>query len=38
MTEKSTFEKVQRTDKPMYGPAGLLLCGFPAAAHALAGC
>lgn len=28
-----TFEKVQRTDKPMYGPRKLLLCGFPAQAQ-----
>jgi hypothetical protein len=28
-----TFEKVQRSDQPMYGPRKLLLCGFPAAAQ-----
>jgi hypothetical protein len=33
MTEKGTFEKVRHTDTPMYGPSGLLLCGFPAAAQ-----
>ena len=25
-----TFEKVQYSDNPMYGPRKLLLCGFPA--------
>ena len=25
-----TFEKVQHSDNPMYGPPKLLLCGFPA--------
>ena len=25
-----TFEKVRKTDTPMYGPRKLLLCGFPA--------
>lgn len=29
-----TFEKVQRSDKPMYGSRKLLLCGFPAQAQA----
>lgn len=33
MTNEGTFEKVTHTDTPMYGPAGLLLCGFPAAAQ-----
>jgi len=28
-----TFEKVQRSDNPMYGPRKLLLCGFPAQAQ-----
>lgn len=28
-----TFEKVQRSDTPMYGPEKLLLCGFPAEAQ-----
>ncbi|GAB6905300.1 conserved hypothetical protein [Desulfosarcina cetonica] len=28
-----TFEKVQHTDSPMYGPLKLILCGFPAAAQ-----
>lgn len=28
-----TFEKVQQTDAPMYGPPKLILCGFPAAAQ-----
>jgi len=28
-----TFEKVQRSDTPMYGPRKLLLCGFPAQAQ-----
>ena len=27
------FEKVQRSDNPMYGPCKLLLCGFPATAQ-----
>jgi hypothetical protein len=30
-----TFEKVQRSDTPMYGPKKLLLCGFPAEARRL---
>jgi hypothetical protein len=30
MTEKSTFEKVTRSEKILYGPRKLLLCGFPA--------
>lgn len=33
MSEKSTFEKVTRTDKLLYGPRKLLLCGFPDAAR-----
>jgi hypothetical protein len=33
MSEKSTFEKVTRTDKVLYGPRKLLLCGFPDAAR-----
>lgn len=28
-----TFQKVQRSDTPMYGPEKLLLCGFPAEAQ-----
>lgn len=30
MTEKSTFEKVTRSEKILYGPRKLLLCGFGA--------
>jgi hypothetical protein len=30
MTEKSTFEKVTRSEKLLYGPRKLLLCGFAA--------
>jgi hypothetical protein len=30
MTEKSTFEKVTRSEKILYGPRKLLLCGFAA--------
>jgi len=30
MTEKSTFQKVTRSDKLLYGPRKLLLCGFGA--------
>jgi hypothetical protein len=30
MTEKSTFEKVTRSTKCLYGPRKLLLCGFTA--------
>jgi len=26
----ATFEKLPRSDAPMHGPRGLLLCGFPA--------
>ncbi len=29
-----TFEKLDRTDRPLYGPRKLLLCGFSAEAHA----
>lgn len=29
----ATFEKVQHSDKAMYGPKKLLLCGFPAPAQ-----
>ena len=32
MTE-GTFERVQHSDEPMYGPQKLLLCGFPAPAQ-----
>jgi len=34
MTEKSTFEKVTRSEKPLYGPRKLMLCGFPAVGQA----
>ena len=34
MTEKSTFEKVTRTEKLLYGPRKLMLCGFPAVGQA----
>jgi hypothetical protein len=30
---KGTFEKVQRSDKLLYGPRKLLLCGFPGQAQ-----
>ena len=30
MTEKSTFEKVTRSEKILYGPRKLLFCGFTA--------
>ena len=33
MTEKATFEKVSRSDKLLYGPRKLLLCGFGAEAR-----
>jgi hypothetical protein len=29
----ATFEKVTTSDKPLYGPRKLLLCGFPSAAQ-----
>ena len=29
----ATFEKITTSDKPLYGPRKLLLCGFPAAAQ-----
>ena len=32
MTDAS-FEKVSRSDTPLYGPPKLLLCGFPSGAH-----
>jgi hypothetical protein len=32
--EKTTFEKVSRSDKPLYGPRRLLLCGFASGAQA----
>jgi hypothetical protein len=34
MTEKSTFEKVTRSEKVLYGPRKLMLCGFPAVGQA----
>jgi len=34
MTEKSTFEKVTRSEKLLYGPRKLMLCGFPAVGQA----
>jgi len=34
MTEKSTFEKVTRSEKILYGPRKLMLCGFPAVGQA----
>ncbi|MCU0563686.1 MAG: DUF3783 domain-containing protein [Desulfobacterales bacterium] len=33
MTDNSTFEKVTRTEKSLYGPRRLLLCGFGAEAR-----
>ena len=33
MTEKATFERVARSDKLLYGPRKLLLCGFGAGAR-----
>lgn len=30
MTEKATFERVTASQKPLYGPRKLLLCGFGA--------
>jgi hypothetical protein len=30
---KATFEKMTRSDKALYGPCKLLLCGFPAGAQ-----
>jgi hypothetical protein len=33
MTEKTTFEKVTRSEKLLYGPRKLLLCGFGAEAR-----
>jgi hypothetical protein len=33
MTEKSSFEKVSRSEKLLYGPRKLLLCGFGAEAR-----
>lgn len=33
MTEKTTFEKVTRSEKLLYGPRKLLLCGFDAEAR-----
>lgn len=29
----NTFDKVERSDAPLYGPRRLILCGFPAAAQ-----
>jgi len=34
MAKPSTFEKVQRSDAPLFGPRKLLLCGFGAEAQA----
>ena len=33
MTEEGTFERVEHSDEPMYGPQKLMLCGFPAPAQ-----
>ncbi|MCU0590795.1 MAG: DUF3783 domain-containing protein [Desulfobacterales bacterium] len=33
MTEKDSFEKVSRSEKLLYGPRKLLLCGFEAGAQ-----
>jgi hypothetical protein len=33
MTEKDSFEKVSRSEKLLYGPRKLLLCGFDAVAR-----
>ncbi len=33
MTEKSTFQKVTASQKPLYGPRRLILCGFTAEAQ-----
>lgn len=37
MMEKSTFQKVNRSDKILYGPRRLLLCGFPPEAQKMFG-
>jgi len=29
MSQEGTFEKVESSDKKMYGPKGLLVCGYP---------
>jgi hypothetical protein len=29
MKEKSGFNRIDRSDKKMYGPRGLLVCGYP---------
>jgi hypothetical protein len=34
MLEASLFEKVTRSEKCLYGPRKLMLCGFPAAGQA----
>jgi hypothetical protein len=34
MTEKSSFEKVTRSEKLLYGPRKIMLCGFPAVGQA----
>jgi hypothetical protein len=29
MEEKGTFKRIDKSDKRMYGPRGLLVCGYP---------
>jgi hypothetical protein len=31
---EGTFQKMAPSEKPMYGPKGLVICGFPPAEHA----
>ena len=33
MKQEGTFQKVEKTDTRMYGPRGVLVCGYPAADH-----
>ena len=33
MASENTFKKIGATDKPMYGPPAILVCGYPAEQH-----
>jgi hypothetical protein len=35
MTHKSTFHKVKKSNKRMYGPKGILVCGYSLSEHSL---
>ena len=35
MEQKGQFTKVEKSEKPMYGPRGLLVCGYPEEEHGI---